>query len=941
MTDLPTGTVTFLFTDIVGSTRLWQQDPDAMGLALAQHDDLLRQAVEASDGHVIKSTGDGMYAVFARAHQAVEAAINAQAGLQQESLALPLAVRMVIHTGEAEERAGDYFGTALNRAARLLDTGHGGQMLASAATREIAGEAGFGFVDLGRHRLRDLARPEHIYQVLASGLPASFPPLRSLDARPHNLPIQLTSFVGRDVEVADVSNLLADTRLVTLTGTGGTGKTRLALQVAAESLDSYPDGAWLVELAPITDPDLVAAQAAEPFGVRALETTSDRGLESVLAGYLADKRLLIVLDNCEHLLEPSARLVERLLQSCPAVKILATSRELLGAPGETVYSTPPLSLPVVEASGLESADAVLLFVDRAAQVQPGFALTEANVATVRKITERLDGLPLAIELAASRVNLLAPAQILQRLEDQVRLLGSARRAGGRHSTLETAMDWSYELLTEEEQSLFRRLSVFSGGWALEAAESVCKLVDREVLTTLGRLVDQSLVAVTDLPGAYRYRLLEPVRQYAAKKLRASGEEQQVRLRHAEYFLAFAEIAEPGLRGHLQDDWVRRLDLEHDNLRGAMEWSLMEGEGDLALRLVAATAWFWWVRGYWKEAQDWFRRIYDAASDADDVLRARAVYKVAGLEVQQSNPSRAKPLLEATVPVLQDRGTDSDVAFAKVLLSDCLLDPQDAIPLAEEAVALFVSAGDRWGESLARFTFGQQLSSSGNSAQGVTEMRRAIDTLVDLGDRWTAGWFSFNLGHSLANDGKYEQARRVIEDTLALVEGTEDRWVTPHCKSRLALIAAMTGERERAKRLCAEALPVHERIGDQNCVALINNVLGDVFFEEDDFVAARSHLLLGLEGYRKLQNPYGIVKSLRKTGVVMAGLDPRRATEILGASESLREGLGAGLTVYDRAQLEAARRSLQLATDPDIFSQWWASGSAMDTDEAIEHAKEAP
>ena len=426
---LPTGTVSLLFTDIEASTRLWQELPEGMPSALADHDQLLQEIVESSGGHVVKSTGDGIYAVFGRARQAIEAAVASQMKFLTTEFADVghLKVRMAIHTGEADERQGDYFGSVPNRASRLLAVGHGGQILTSAATREILGDTNFEFVDLGEHRLRDLARPEHVYQIRHQELPSEFPPLSSVDAHPNNFPIQLTSFVGRIHEVREVSKALDDTRLITLTGTGGTGKTRLSLQVGAELLDSFSDGAWLVEFAPVSDPDLVAAQVAEVFGVSDMETESGRSLVDVLADYLSDKETLLILDNCEHVVEACATVTESLLSRCPGLRILATSRELLGVPGEVVYAVPPLGLPASEVEEVGETEAVRLFADRAAHVLSSFRLSHENSSVVHEIVGRLDGLPLAIELAASRSNLLTPEQMLDHLDNQFQAdIGSPR-----------------------------------------------------------------------------------------------------------------------------------------------------------------------------------------------------------------------------------------------------------------------------------------------------------------------------------------------------------------------------------------------------------------------------------------------------------------------------------------------------------------------------------
>ena len=931
---LPTGTVTFLFTDIEGSTRLWEENPSAMRPALASHDELIASAVANNGGHLIKSTGDGAYAVFDRAVNAAAAAVDAQRRFHEE--AFPdvghLKVRMALHTGEADERQGDYFGPALNRAARLLGTGHGGQILVSAATWEVLGESDHDFLDLGEHRLRDLTRPERVHQLTYSGLPTQFAPLRSVDAHPNNLPLQLTSFVGRDQERHEIAILLEEHRLVSLTGVGGAGKTRLALQVASDLLEHSPDGAWLVELAPIKNPGLVVSQTAAPFGVREIETDSERALVDVLSDYLSQKDLLLLLDNCEHVIEEAARVSEELLTRCPNIKILATSRGLLGVPGETLYPVPPLGLNE-DPDGSEATDAVFLFVERAAHVHPGFQLNDDNTEALRQITQRLDGLPLAIELAASRINVLTPSEILARLDDQLRLITSKRRGGGRHSTLEAAMDWSYDLLTQTEQTLFCELSVFAGGWSLEAADAVSSS-DEDVLEALGELVDQSLVEVSDQDGFRRYRLLEPVRQYAAAKLSTSAADYETRRRHAEYFVTMGEEGDTALKGPNQDQWSLRLKAEHDNMRSAIEWSLENKEHQLALRLTSAIGWFWWLRGHWKEANRWFWRVYDATSDADPVLRGRLIYKVASLEIQRARPGEVMPLFEETLAMFREKGSNLDVAWATAYVAEGEL----AAELARESIDLFASLGEHWGEAYARSTWGQVMAFESDEPEGLIEMERAIDAFLELGDRWTAAWMGFILGHTYGNKGEYDRARRLIQQSADLVEGTNDRWISAHCQSRLGVLATMTGSSEEAKTLFDEALPVHQRIGDQTCTALIHTYMGELLTDEGDYAEAAERLILGVKGYHDLNNPWGMGNSVRRMGwLALAEDELERAARLLGAADGFPDDVGRSISVHDAERNEDLTARLRDMIGAEQLDHWWAEGKGMNWDERVSYA----
>jgi predicted ATPase/class 3 adenylate cyclase len=578
----PRGNVTFLFTDIERSSQLWEMHPQTMGRALAQHDDLVRTAVLEHNGYIFKTAGDAFCVAFGSAMNAVRAAADAQHALASAAWedTGPLRVRMALHSGEAEHRDGDYFGQTLNRVARVLSAGHGGQTLLSRVTAERVREKlprGISLRDLGERRLKDLSKPERIFQLVAPDLPAEFPPLRSLEVLPNNLPAQVTSFVGRTREMADVKRLLGNTRLLTLTGAGGTGKTRLSLQVAAEVLERFPHGVWLVELATASDPAIVPEAIASALDVR---IERDRAPLDTLIDALEARNLLVVLDNCEHLIQACAQTASALLRRCPEIRILASSREALNIDGEVILPVPPLITAEFGRVGndlqidqLAELEAVQLFVERANAVKPGFSLTEENAKLLAEICWRLDGIPLAIELAAARVKVLSLEQILTRLDDRFRLLsGGSRTALPRQQTLGALIDWSYDLLSEPERMLLRRLTVFVAGRTLEMAEEVCAgdgLEKADVFDFLSALVEKSLLMVeTGADGESRYTMLESVWDYGDTKLEQSGETARYRRRHLDYFVRFAEAAEPHLFGPEQKTWLERLHVEHYNLNFA-------------------------------------------------------------------------------------------------------------------------------------------------------------------------------------------------------------------------------------------------------------------------------------------------------------------------------------------------------------------------------------
>src|SRR5574337_36243 len=585
--------LTFLLTDIEGSTRLWEQQRAEMARALETHDALLRTAVEGAGGAVAKSTGDGLLAVFEQPGPALGAAVAGQLALDRQTwpTSVPLRVRMALHSGTAERRDNDYFGPTLNRVARILAIGHGGQVLVSAATGVLAADElppATELLDLGEHALRDLDRPERVYQLAGPTLRREFPALRSVApplASGTELPAQTTSFVGRERELAGIRQLLGASRLVTLVGMGGTGKTRLMLEAAGELAGGFVDGARLVELAALSDPALLVAEIARDIGAQ--PAPDQTPIDSVL-DFLRSKQLLLLLDNCEHLIEAAAEAVHRLLGACPRVTIMATSREPLGVDGESVVSVPSLSLPPVvgwagadddAAAMVEQAaqwEAVRLFAERARATLPSFTVDPGTVGPVVEICRRLDGIPLAIELAAARVNVLSVAEIARGLDDRFRLLtGGRRTAMPRQRTLQALVDWSWDLLGEPDRRTLRRLSVFAGGWTLEAAAAVTsdgsRTTSLEALDSLGRLVDRSMVVV-DHEGATRYRMLETIRQYSADQLVASGEAVALRERHLDFYARLADEAATGLAGPEMMVWLTRLDAEVDNLRTALDWA---------------------------------------------------------------------------------------------------------------------------------------------------------------------------------------------------------------------------------------------------------------------------------------------------------------------------------------------------------------------------------
>ncbi|MGH7727743.1 MAG: ATP-binding protein [Vulcanimicrobiaceae bacterium] len=605
---LPSGTVTFAFTDIEGSTARWERDRAAMQEALRRHDELLRAAVSAQGGHVFKTVGDAFCCVFARPEDAVAAMLDAQRALAAADFSAVdgLPVRAAVHTGTADERGGDYFGPAVNRVARLLGIAHGGQILVSGVASDLVlGDLPpqASLRDLGAHRLKDLARPEQVYQLLAPGLTPEFPPLRSLETLPNNLPLQLTSFVGRDHEVAKITALLATHRLVTIVGSGGVGKTRTSLQVGANLLDGSGDGVWFVELAPLSGGAYVPTAVAQAMGI-VLEGTGDP--IELLLPMLKSKRALLIFDNCEHLVEAASRVIAALIRGCPQLSVLASTRQALGIAGEATFRMPSLEIPAKSETALTaaqaaSAPAIALFVDRAAAVDDRFALTDENAGTIAEICRRLDGIPLAIELAAARVKILSPRQLRERLDERFRVLtGGSRDALPRQQTLRALIDWSHDLLDEREQMLFRRLGIFVSGFTMEGAAAVAAgddLDELDLFDLLASLVDKSLVLAEPDGDSLRYRMLESTRAYARERLATAGEDQSRAARHLHHLRdLFVGARTRSDRTGREAEFERLLETELEEVRAALDWAADGPDAELGGELLASVRDSWSILG---------------------------------------------------------------------------------------------------------------------------------------------------------------------------------------------------------------------------------------------------------------------------------------------------------------------------------------------------------
>lgn len=985
-TDLPTGTITFLLTDIERSTALWEAHGEDMARAVERHEEIIKSATEARGGIVVRSKGEGdsCFCVFTTASGALAAALQAQLELVSKSWPGPqIAVRMALHTGAAELREGQYYGTVINRCARLRGIGHGGQTLLSSTTQGLVRESVPSPVtlkDLGAHRLPDLAQPERVYQLCHPELPAKFPALASLDAYPNNLPMQLTRFVGRERELADLTELLATNRLVTITGPGGCGKTRLSLQIGADILGDFPDGVWLVNLAAISDGPLVAAEVASSLGLR---EEPNRALLDTIVDYLRVRRVLLLLDNCEHVLRAAAELVVPLLALCRNLRIIATSRQALTIEGEMARLLDPLSVPAdnkLSVDELLSYEGVQLLSDRAALARTGFTVTEQNADAVATICRRLDGIPLAIELAAARLGSLGAGELARRLDDRFRLLSEGRRGGPpRHQTLDAAVDWSYELCDDAERLLFRRLAVFVGRFTLQAVENICAhqgLERGDAAVLLSRLVERSLVYADTDQAAVTYRMLQTIRSFALAKLESSGEESSLRSRHFNSFLSLAEQSEENLLGADQEKWLVLLESHHDDIRAALSWSLA-ADPSRAIRLAGALGIFWDARGHWTEGRRWLEAALAVAPEGDPRL-PKALTRSGNLAYEQGDYATARSLLGRSLALGREAGDDPGVAHALSLLADLEIaagNPDAAREPFDEALELSARLGKPRPVGL---MINLAMAAQALGHPDVEDLyREALTQSRHRGHkRGTAGAL-VGLGTIARGRGDLGAARQMHEEALVLFRELDDAYGTAETLASLAAILRSSGDREGASTLMRDALPLYRELGDRRGTATTLIRLG-VEASATGEGAAAELLSEALEICRDLEDVQGIIASLtylarlsrsagedRRAAVLlyeaiewcrrlpmhrvaatcleeMAGLlaetESRRAATLFGAAAALREAVSAtgprsGQEGYER-DLSSVRAALG-----DRCVAAWDEGRAMSPEEAIAFARE--
>jgi predicted ATPase/class 3 adenylate cyclase len=937
-----TGTVTFLFTDIEGSTRLWEDDPSAAAAMLAHHDRLQRGAVTANGGVVVKGTGDGILAAFASANDALAAAVAIQLEMQRDAT---VRARIGIHTGEAEFRGSDYYGVAVNRCSRVMSAAHGDQVLLTVATAEVLSRplpAGVTLLDLGKHWLRDVPQAIHLFQVNHPDLRSEFPPLKGSETFEHNLPVQLTSFVGREKELAEASRTLHASRLVTLTGVGGGGKSRLAQQLAGDLLGEFPSGVWVVALASVREPDLVDRSIAQALGV---PEEPGRSLRDSIAMRLRPAPALLLLDNCEHLLAACAESSRYLLRAVPGLKLLATSRERLGVEGEALYVVPPMSTPSEEESrDPERAllhDAVRLFAERAQLASPGFRLTSESSPAVSRICRIVDGIPLAIELAAGRVASLTVDQIASRLEGRLEIVGSGVRAGeARHETMLATLDWSYELLSQREREILAQLAAFHGSFDLGQVEAVClQDADDELLAVIMALLDKSLL-IRD-PGTGRYRLLEPVRRYVWDKVVEQQWHNELARNHAVYFTELAESLSDAIRSPDHGAALDRLEHEHDNLRAALRWSFDNDEPDLTLRIAGAVWPFWKLRGYLGEGRKWLEQALDRAPDVPPAVLAQGLRGAGDLAAGQSDDDRARAYLERSLALAEELGDDAEAAAVLVRLAGLPQrrgDLPEATRLFEDALERARRSGNQSlvGHSLASLALlsedqGETAAAEAYAAEAVG-LRRTSDDLYAVTDALLA------QGEISLNRGDWGTAQRALDEALGAARRTGFADVIAWATAYLGKLALAQERPEEADDLLSRALAMFQRLGMPVGTAWAMRHLGRVALTGGDTERSEALLIetlrIALDGVRP-DAPL-VLQALAELKAEQG--DWVKAAVLAGSAEAARAAMGIIPPIRELRGAEAARADILAQLGEERFEELTSQGAAMSPEEAIPYVR---
>ena len=952
--NFPTGTVTFLFTDIEGSTKLAQQYPDQWESLRERHHALLQTAMDAYHGHVFQIIGDAFCVAFHRAIDGINAAIDSQRKIQREAWGTtPIKVRMGLHTGEAERCESNYRGyLTMARVQRVMSVAHGNQILISNKCKESIDSLAAEVIlrDMQEHRLKGFFDTEHLWQVSTPDVQQDFPPLSSLIPIPNNLPAPVNRFIGREKEILEIKTRLLDgrdnaERLHTLTGMGGVGKTRLSLQVASEVLDRFKNGVWFVELASIYNVALVSKAIAKTLS---LNEVPGRSIEETLIDYLREKDLLLVLDNFEQIVE-AAPLIKHILFAAPRVIFLITSRISLRMAGEREYAVPLLALP--DSTGYHQfqraadSESIRLFIERAQSIRPDFKLTTENADTLTEICRRLEGLPLAIELAAANVRSLSLRAILSQLNHRIKFLKSgARDLTARQQTLRGTIDWSHELLTPDEQRLFRRFSVFVEATTLEAIENVCNLGDMDTFTLVDSLITKSLLNASEKNGDYRYSMLGIIKEYGTEKLEAAKEMEIIRARHLEFFKTRVETIEPELLKLNQVAVLDDLEAEVGDLRAAIDWTLKNEQTENLLRLTGSLCFFWQRRGHFNEGIENLETSISApGAETFANEYVKALNRLGNLLAIKGDFNASVTYFERAIRNARQHHNKAELAFGLVWQCHALMRLQKfeaARASANDGLELYETQAQKWGQALAHFFLGRIELESGQSITAEFHFKQSIMDFRESGDLWGQALSSNSLGSLYLQIGLLESAQTECERSLVLREQMKDRWGINSCYLNLGDIARLQGAVSEEVDYYRKSYELGVEMGLKGDVARAANCLGFAGLHNNSVREAEFYFAKSLKIYQETNNNRGIGECLAGyAGIAINKGNFEGATKLLGATSAFLESSGIKMWRVDHADFETHLTILRGQMQEADFQRSWSEGCTMTMEQAIDYVLE--
>jgi len=947
---IPSGIVTFIFTDIEGSTKLSQEFPHALPAALEKHHSILIKAIESNNGFIFQNVGDAFCCAFGSSEDAVKAAVEIQINLANENWdEAVIRIRIGIHSGNAEWNGKNYMGyITLARAARVMSAAYGGQILVSNDAYkfckdncEKVKEKDISFRDLGERRLKDVIEPIRLYQVLSKELREEFPPLKTLDARPNNLPIQLTSFIGREKELKDVKDKLRQNRLLTLTGTGGSGKSRLSLQAGADLIDDFENGVWFVELATVSDPEFLTSEIINALGIK---EEPKKTPEETLTDHLKDKEILIILDNCEHLISACADLTERLLTSCPKLKIIATSREALNCAGEQIFKIPALTHPDPNSKDtpeqLTQYESVRLFIERALSVNPKFRVNNENAPALAEVCSRLDGIPLAIELAAARTKVLSVEKIYERLDDRFNLLtGGKRTALPRQQTLRALIDWSYDLLTENEKILWSRLSVFSGGWTLEAAEEICsdEIINKNnIIDLLSELSEKSIINYNE--SRERYNILESIKQYGREKLE---NENEIFLKHLDHFLELAQKAETELNGSDPKLWLDIIEADHNNFIFSIEWSLSNENIEKGAVIATAFEQFWKIRGHYSTGIRLYENILQNQGELSKAIKGKLLLRIGVFKIQQGDYEQTKIYCEESLSIGKEIGDKKVIAGSKNTLGNIASDQgnfEEAKKYFEESLDTKIEIGDKSGIAITLHNLGLLAFVKGDYEQAKKFNEDSLAIRKEIGDKHGISFSLQNLGHLALEKGYHEQAKKYFEESLFIRKEIGDKNGIAYSFNYLGNLANYRGDKELAKKYYEDSLKIFKEIGDKRGIADSHHSQGNLASEKGDFALAKNFFEEEMAIRKEIGDKSGISELMIDFGRILAyQRDFELAVKLLSTSEKIIESIEGVLDKSSRLLKDETKAKLREQLSEEEFNKYWEEGKKLTLEEACQLA----